>query len=276
MVYSLWLFSLSLLFLAAERVRPREPRPLLRRGIGTDLAYLIINGEYLGVLIGSAAAYILAFLDRSRDLSALHQSLFMNVASGLPGWQQFLILLLVFDFIQWAIHNLLHRVPWLWEFHKVHHSIEEMDWIGNWRFHWAEVVVYRSLLYVPAAFFGFSVQAMFWYGVFNTLIGHFAHSNLRLSIGPLRYLLNHPGMHVWHHVHPSAGPVDRNFGIALSIWDWLFGTAFAPKDETPERLGFDGIEEYPGTIAGQAIQPFRTVISAAAPRTRSTFRQRAS
>lgn len=270
MVYSLWLFSFSLLFLVAERLRPRERRPLLRQGIGTDLAYLVFNGEYLGILIGAAAAHLFGLLERFRGVSAFHQSLNRNVASELPVWQQFVILLLVFDFLQWAIHNLLHRVPWLWELHKVHHSIKEMDWIGNWRFHWAEVVVYRSLLYVPAAFFGFGLEAMFWYGTFNTLIGHFAHSNLRVRIGPLRYLLNHPDMHVWHHVHPAAGPVNRNFGIALSIWDWVFRTAFVPEGQTPGKLGFQGIEDYPRGIFGQALRPFHPVTAAGGQHTRST------
>ncbi len=49
----------------------------------------------------------------------------------------------------------------LWRFHQVHHSIEEMDWIGNWRFYWAEVIVYRTMLYAPVACFGFSDEAMF-------------------------------------------------------------------------------------------------------------------
>ena len=49
------------------------------------------------------------------------------------------------DFIQWGIHRLLHRVPFLWGFHKVHHSIIEMDWNGSMRFHWLEIVGYRSL-----------------------------------------------------------------------------------------------------------------------------------
>jgi len=56
--------------------------------------------------------------------------------AGQPFWVQFPVLVLVMDFSRYLIHNLLHRVPWLWEFHKVHHSIEELDWIGNWRFHW--------------------------------------------------------------------------------------------------------------------------------------------
>jgi sterol desaturase/sphingolipid hydroxylase (fatty acid hydroxylase superfamily) len=146
-------------------------------------------------------------------------------------------------------------VPWLWEFHKVHHSIEEMDWIGNWRFHWFEAVFYRSLLYGPAAFFGFSPTAMFWYGVLNTLVGHFAHSNLRLQIGALKYVVNSPEMHIWHHAHPADGPANRNFGIMLSAWDWLFHTAHCPKT-APRKLGFTGIEHYPRNPVSQAVAPF--------------------
>jgi sterol desaturase/sphingolipid hydroxylase (fatty acid hydroxylase superfamily) len=175
---------------------------------------------------------------------------------GQPVWFQFLALLVTFDFSHWLIHNALHRVPLLWRFHQVHHSIEEMDWIGNWRFHWAEVVFYRSLLYVPAAFFGFSGFVMFWYGVLNTLIGHFAHSNLRFHIGPLKYVFNSPEMHIWHHAHPESGPIDRNFGITLSIWDWFFGTAHLPAAKNPARLGFAGIESYPRNIFGQWLAPF--------------------
>jgi len=55
-------------------------------------------------------------------------------------------------------------------------------------------------------------------------------------LGPLKYILNSPEMHAWHHVHPDHGPQDRNFGITFVAWDWLFGTAFLPA-EAPQRLG---------------------------------------
>lgn len=131
-----------------------------------------------------------------------------------------------------------------------------MDWIGNWRFHWAEIIVYRSLLYPFALLFGFSSAVMFWYGVLNTAIGHFAHSNIRGFIGPLRYLINSPEMHLWHHAHPESGPIDRNFGISLSIWDWLFRTAYLPDRRDPERLGFTGVENFPKAFLSQTLWPF--------------------
>lgn len=132
-----------------------------------------------------------------------------------------------------------------------------MDWIGNWRFHWFEVVVYRTMLYPLAAWFGFGVAAMFWYGVVNTLVGHFAHANLRWRIGPLKYIVNSPEMHIWHHTHPEAGPENRNFAITLSVWDWLFRTAYAPLRRDPRRLGFTGIEDYPRNVFTQMAAPLR-------------------
>lgn len=256
MIYSAWLFGFSLLFVAIERLWPRRRQSLFRRGIASDIAYLIFNSEYLGLFVGLVSIRTIGALDRGLDLAHLRQAFYMGAMGGQPVWLQFLVLLLTFDLSQWLIHNALHRVPLFWRFHKVHHSVEEMDWIGNWRFHWAEVVFYRSLLYIPAAFFGFRGAVMFWYGVLNTLIGHFAHSNLRFHIGPLKFVFNSPEMHIWHHAHPDSGPIDRNFGITLSIWDWFFGTAHLPAAKDPERLGFDGIESYPGNILGQWLAPF--------------------
>ena len=255
MNYAVWLIGLSLLFILVERVWPRSPQKLLRRGIVSDVAYLVFNSEYLGVLIGALSIHAVAWLDRTMDLLRLREVFYLGVMSGHSFAVQFVVLLLVFDFAQWGIHNLLHRVPILWRFHRVHHSIEEMDWIGNWRFHGVEVIVYRALLYPCAAFFGFGVEAMFTYGVFNTLIGHFAHANLRARIGWLRYLINSPEMHIWHHTHPDSGPMNRNFGIALSVWDWVFGTAYLPAAAIPARLGFTGIEAFPKNIVTQTLAP---------------------
>lgn len=252
MNYAAWLFGFALLFTLMERVWPRRPEQrMLRRGLAWDVLYIVFNSEYLGVLLGALAVPAAAWAER--ELGWMHAAWMRNRPFAL----QFAVLLLVNDFVQWGIHNLLHRVPWLWRLHQVHHSIQEMDWIGNWRFHWAEAAIYRILLYPVAAAFGFGVEAMFVTALLSTLIGHFAHANLRIHIGWLKYVINSPEMHIWHHTHPDAGPPDRNFGITLSVWDWLFGTAWLPERRDPERLGFAGIESYPGDPFRQAIEPFR-------------------
>lgn len=247
MVYSIWLAGLGLLFLLLERIWPRRPLPILRKGIWSDLAYIVFNAEYLGMILALAAAHVVSVfrLDRFR----------VGLMADAGFWTQFFVLLFVFDFLQWCVHNLLHRVSWLWEFHKPHHSIVDLDWIGNWRFHWAEIIVYRALLYIPAALFGFSGEAMFWTGVAATFAGHFAHANLRWHIGPLKYVINSPEMHIWHHNHPECGPINRNFAITFAIWDWIFGTAWLPPRD-PARLGFEGIERYPDQLPGQWAAPF--------------------
>jgi sterol desaturase/sphingolipid hydroxylase (fatty acid hydroxylase superfamily) len=249
MSYPVWLAGLSLLFVAAERIWPRDPKQqLMRRGIFSDVLYLVFNSEYLGIILGLVSIWLIPIL----GLDHLQLSLLGRA----PFWTQFLLWFLLLDFLQWCIHNLLHRVSWLWEFHKVHHSIVELDWIGNWRFHWVEIVVYRSLLYVPAALCGFRGEVMFWVGIINTFAGHFAHANLRWHIGWLKYIVNSPEMHIWHHNHPDEGPVNRNFGLTLSVWDWLFGTAYVPAAHDPARLGFTGIERYPEQLPGQWMEPF--------------------
>lgn len=250
MVYAYWLFGISVASVIAERLWPwRKQQPLLRPGIFSDLLYIVFNSEYLGIVLAVATAKLLAIYNPDAMVT-------LSIMRGKPIWLQFLILLPLFDFLQWCVHNALHRIPLLWRLHKVHHSVVDMDWIGDWRFHWGEIVVYRVALYVPSAVFGFDPQVLFFNGILNTIVGHYAHANVRLSIGPLKYILNSPQMHIWHHTHPDAGPVDKNFGITLSVWDWIFGTAYMP-DHAPERLGFAGIEKYPKNILGQWLAPFR-------------------
>ena len=255
MSYVYWLAILSVVFVLLERVRPRyREQRVLRRGIITDLVYLVFNGHFLGVLLAHAAYPAAAAVDSALGGVGLLGIVHLKAVAELPTWAQFVIALLVMDLLHWGIHNLLHRVPFLWELHKVHHSIEIMDWFGSLRFHWGEVVVYKSLSYLPLAFLGVRGDVLLWLAVFNTAVGHFNHANLSVSIGPLRYLLNNPAMHIWHHTHSDAGPINRNFGISLSLWDWLFRTAYLPE-RPPERLAFEGIEAFPSTAPGQVLHP---------------------
>jgi sterol desaturase/sphingolipid hydroxylase (fatty acid hydroxylase superfamily) len=246
-----WLAVLGLGFIVAERLWPRVTgQRLLRQGWLSDAAYLVFNSKYLGVLLGYVTMLWVGDLD---------QILGYRAAREWPRWAQFVALLVVVDFLKWSIHNLLHRVPWLWEFHKVHHSIVEMDWIGNWRFHWVEVLVYNTLLYVPASLLAVPSEGGLAVGVLDTFVGHFAHANLRWRIGWLKYVINCPEMHLWHHNHPDCGPVNRNFALTLTVWDWLFGTAYVPPHD-PEKFGFDGIEQYPRELPGQWLAPFRAML----------------
>ena len=78
-----------------------------------------------------------------------------------------------------------------------------------------------------------------------------------LPLGPLRYLLNNPQMHIWHHAarFPAHLPYGVNFGLTLSLWDYLFGTAYVPRSGRDIALGFDGLERFPKGFGGQTVYP---------------------
>jgi sterol desaturase/sphingolipid hydroxylase (fatty acid hydroxylase superfamily) len=179
-------------------------------------------------------------------------------SSPVAGWPllaQVAVFLVLADFLQWCIHNLLHRVPWLWTFHKVHHSIDTMDWIGNFRFHWMEIVVYKALQWLPLAWLNASSEAVLAVAVVTTIWGDLNHSNLDVGLGPLGYLLNSPRMHLWHHDQSTEGGVAKNFGIVFSVWDFLFGTAYWPRERSPLQIGYPGDGEMPRSLPGQLLWP---------------------
>jgi len=101
---------------------------------------------------------------------------------------------------------------------------------------------------------GVDSRVILWVAIVGTLIGHLNHSNLRISWGPLRYVINSPRMHVWHHDVIVRGGHGQNFGVVLSLWDWLFGTAYMPEDQ-PDRLGFEGMDRYPSGLFARLTYP---------------------
>jgi len=181
--------------------------------------------------------------------------------TDIPRWAPFALVLVTKDFLEYLVHNLLHRVPWLWRIHRLHHSITTMDWMGNMRFHPLEVVVYRVLLWLPLTLVVVDWQVALVLAIVSTLIGHLNHRNLRPDWGPLRSLINSPRFHVWHHDIDPPRPAGCNFAIVFTCWDWCFGTAYWPRDrEQPEHLGFAGMEGYPAHLIARILAPWRGIV----------------
>ncbi len=255
--YFFWLLMVSLFCWMLERIAPWRPQQkAFRDQIGQDFFWLVFNGHYAGVLLAAVSNWIFRSASQwmfERNLPDVDS---VKLLAESPVWLQFLVFLVVKDFLEWCIHNLLHRVSWLWEFHKLHHSLRELDWIGNMRFHWMEIVVYRGLTYLPLFLLGVNDAVILWIVVFSTLIGHLNHANLKLDWGIFRYVLNSPRLHVWHHdvvLHKAYG---QNFGVVFSLWDFLFGTAYLPEQEQPGRLGFDQMETFPAGLLPRLVYPF--------------------
>ncbi len=266
--YYFWLITVSLLSLTLERINPWRPeQKVLRKMFWQDIFWLIFNGHYLGLILAVVSGKLIHSLHSALHQAGLPVPESLALVAGLPLWAQLALFFLLKDFIEWNIHRLLHNVPWLWEFHKLHHSIQELDWVGNFRFHWGEIVIYRTLSYLPLVVLGADDLAILITVVFGTFMQNLNHANLPLSYGPLRYLFNSPKMHVWHHDVQLHGKGGQNFGIVLSLWDWMFGTVYWPEAvEQPRQLGFADMESYPQGILGRILYPFRLKKIGEAPR----------
>lgn len=248
MDYLAWLLGISAAFVLLERLVPERPsQPFLRPQLGNDLFYLVFNGHVWALLTGAISGALAAWVQQRFPTHGL--------LSGRSFALQFASFLLVSDLLQWCVHNLLHRVPFLWQFHKLHHSVKQMDFLANFRFHWMELVVYRTLLYLPLALLGGDPGPLFAVAVCATFWGHLNHSNLRLRLGPLARVLNSPRMHLWHHDLSDEGGSAKNFGIVLSLWDWLAGTAYWPRERAPGELGYPGERELPRDVLRQELFP---------------------
>jgi lathosterol oxidase len=174
---------------------------------------------------------------------------------SLPGVLQFFLLILVADFTQYWVHRAFHAVPWLWRFHAVHHSAEQMDWLAGSRLHLVDVAVTRGLTYVPIYVLGFADGPLFAYLVVVSAQATFIHANVRFTFGPLRWLVATPQFHHWHHA-ADAEAVDKNFAVHLPVLDVVFGTAHLP-DRWPSRYGLCGGAAPPDGYVRQLLWPFR-------------------
>jgi sterol desaturase/sphingolipid hydroxylase (fatty acid hydroxylase superfamily) len=257
--YFYWLLGLSLVVWTLEIMFPwRKNQEKVRHDFWLDAFYMFFNFFLFSLVAYNAISNIAvqAFTD-FLALFGVKNLVAINVAN-LPGWVQLLTLFLVRDFIQWNIHRLLHKVPWMWEVHKVHHSIEEMGFAGHLRYHWMENVIYRTLEYIPLAMIGFGIQDFFIVHIFTLAIGHLNHANIYLPLGPLKYIFNSPQMHLWHHAEelPKERRNGVNFGITLSMWDYIFGLNYVPKEDGNIKLGFDDMDKYPKSFWKQFTYSF--------------------
>jgi len=257
--YFYWLIGISLFFLILEWVRPwRRDQKKFRKDFWLDFFYMFFNFFLFSLIIYNAASDVLVNLFKDflglfgiRNLVAIH-------VEQWPVWGQLFTLFIVRDFIQWWVHRLLHRVDFLWEFHQVHHSVQEMGFAAHLRYHWMETVVYRSIEYIPLAMIGFGIDDFFLVHIFTLAVGHFNHSNLTVNLGPLKYIFNNPQMHIWHHAEhlPPDHPRGVNFGLTLSVWDYLWGTNYIPYNGRDIKLGFPRVEQFPKTFWKQVLHGF--------------------
>lgn len=260
--YFYWLIAISLVFWMVEYLTPwRKKQSIIRKDFFLDGFYMFFNFFFFQLILFIALANMIsAAFNDLLALAGINNTMAISVAS-LPHWSQLLILFFVRDFIHFNIHILLHRVPFLWKFHKVHHSVKEMGFAAHLRFHWMEIIVYRTLEYIPLSLIGFGITDFIIVHLFALAIGHSNHSNYYLPFGKLKYFFNSPQMHIWHHAKEIPNKYGVNFGLSLSIWDYLYGTNYVPENGRDIELGFHDEKDFPESFLGQVTYPLNEIIS---------------
>jgi sterol desaturase/sphingolipid hydroxylase (fatty acid hydroxylase superfamily) len=243
---------LACVFIPLERLLPlHADQGPLRRNWANDLFYLLFNGFVVRagstLVFGAAMAAYRTYVDSSNT----------EWVSDLPIWLQVIAVMVVADIGYYIAHRSFHAIPFLWKFHSVHHSIEEMDWLATHRVHPVDQILSNAMAFLPIYFIGFSPVAIGIHVAIYQAQALLSHSNVRLSFGPLKYLFASPEYHHWHHANqPEA--YDRNFAAQLSIIDVIAGTIFLPKHK-PEKYGLT--EHMPPFYHQQMLYPIRAIFA---------------
>lgn len=171
------------------------------------------------------------------------------VEGGMSKWPwllQGLVFLLVNDFARYWLHRWHHESNFLWRFHRVHHTVTEMDAMSTFRVHLFEAGLKYGLIVLPFHFLHCDKTIIVLYSTADILKGFWHHANVRTYIGRLNYIFNSAELHWWHHSVEAKGQL-ANYGSILSIWDWLFGTAYYEKGVWPDQIGVEGMDNFPET-----------------------------
>lgn len=206
---------------------PREARPLLDR-------------ESLTNVLTGAALYGLKLAIGLTGVFTLHVGL-ISLAAVTPGPAQALLAFVIIDFARYWLHRMHHRVPFLWQFHRVHHSMRTLDSTAGFRMHLVDFV---QLSILPVLIFGVLFDTTSWSPwavpvamIPGVVADALEHSNTRFAPRnrALLYLFNNPLFHSWHHVR-DALLCDGNYANALPVWDLLFASNVTQPDP-PDALG---------------------------------------
>ena len=251
------LIVISLVVWLLEIIFPwRKNQSRIRKDFWLDGFYMFFNFFIFSIFISGDYKAIGLFLS---EMGITTKSLAVFNLSNWPAGIQLIVFFIILDFVQWLTHLLLHKYEVLWRFHKVHHSVKEMGFSAHLRYHWMENILYKPLKTLGVMLLGgFEPEQAYIVHFIAITIGHLNHANIRITCGPLKYVLNNSVMHLYHHM--KALPEDKskgiNFGISLSIWDFLFKTNYLPDDNGEIELGFPNEENFPKGFFGQLFTGF--------------------
>lgn len=177
------------------------------------------------------------------------------------------------DLFSYLIHYLMHKVSFLWEFHKIHHSATKLNPLTQYRIHPIELIInnIRSILvfgfitgifdYISAneinklLFLGVNVFSFFFY----ILGANLRHSHVKLSYPKFfEYFFISPYQHQIHHSIEKKH-YNKNLGSKLAIWDWIFGTLVLSDKKKKLRFGVVDVNQKYSSFWYNIYAPFKNI-----------------
>ncbi|MEE4316398.1 MAG: sterol desaturase family protein, partial [Erythrobacter sp.] len=226
--FVLGVLTTAAIFVPLERAFAlRREQGAFRRGWLTDTQYFFASH----VLAQVMSVAVLAPAVAVGEVLAVPAA--QDAVQSMPLVVQFLACVLVADLAQYWVHRAFHAIPFLWRFHKVHHSVEAMDWLAGSRMHLVDVIVTRGLVLLPLVVLGFDTAAVYAYLALVSFHAVFIHANFAPRWGWLERWVAMPRFHHWHHA-VEAEARDVNFAVHLPMIDRWFGTYHMPEGRWPE------------------------------------------
>lgn len=245
---------LVVIFLPLEHLFSLHPRKFLRKSLAQDLGYYFLNNLVPGMLLAVPFSLI-AYAAHVLVPQGLHDAI-----TAWPLWQRALAALVVGEIGFYWGHRWCHEIPFLWRFHSVHHSAENIYFLISARAHPLDNVFNRLCGLAPVYILGIATPLTPEGGTVAALLvllltmwGFFIHANVRWRLGPLEWLIATPAFHHWHHTLGEQR--DRNYAPMLPWIDWIFGTLHLPRKEWPSAYGIEA--KLPVSLGGQLVYPFR-------------------
>jgi sterol desaturase/sphingolipid hydroxylase (fatty acid hydroxylase superfamily) len=247
------LVLLLIVFVPLERIFGNRSQRVFRRSFGADLFYFFLNGILPKLLLIIPLTVLSAALHRLVPLA------FYSSVDAMPLWLRLALAVIANEIGGYWGHRWSHEIPFLWRFHAIHHSAEEIDWLVTVKAHPVDMFFTRLCATVPLYVLGLAqplgnridiVPILVTFA--TTFWAYFIHANVSWRFGWLEWLISTPAFHHWHHTNDGPEVINKNYSAMLPLVDRCFGTFYLPP-AWPAKYGSD--TPIAPDLPGQLLDP---------------------